>query len=107
VDENIVYTLVQKEVNLSSLHHLEEKEMNNLFHVNIQIKKMNIDALFNSGSQDNIIAADLVKKLGLEVHGHPSPYPLGWVNKFFSTVFGVFGMCDRWRGAQDISYKDG
>ena len=24
---------------------------------------------------------DLVCKLGLEVHDHPSPYPLGWVNK--------------------------
>ena len=24
---------------------------------------------------------NLVGKLGLEVHDHPSPYPLGWVNK--------------------------
>jgi hypothetical protein len=24
---------------------------------------------------------DLVNKLGLEVHDHPIPYPLGWVNK--------------------------
>ena len=24
---------------------------------------------------------DLVSKLGLEVHAHPIPYPLGWVNK--------------------------
>jgi hypothetical protein len=36
---------------------------------------------FNSGSQANLIATDLVNKLGLEVHDHPSPYPLGWVNK--------------------------
>jgi hypothetical protein len=36
---------------------------------------------FDSGSQANLIAMDLVNKLGLEVRDHPSPYPLGWVNK--------------------------
>ena len=29
----------------------------------------------------NLIGAELVNKLGLEVRDHPSPYPLGWVNK--------------------------
>jgi hypothetical protein len=37
--------------------------------------------LFDSGSQANLIASDLVNKLRLEVHAHPIPYPLGWVNK--------------------------
>jgi hypothetical protein len=57
VDENIVYTSVQKEVNLSSLHHQEEKEMTKLFHIKIQVKKTKIDALFDSGSQANLIAS--------------------------------------------------
>jgi hypothetical protein len=35
VDENIVCTSVQKEVKLSILHHKEEKEMPNLFHIKI------------------------------------------------------------------------
>jgi hypothetical protein len=35
VDENIVYTFVQKEVNLSNLRHKEEKEMTKLFHIKI------------------------------------------------------------------------
>jgi hypothetical protein len=43
VDENIV-TQVQKEVNLSILHHQEEKEMTKLFHIKIQVKKTKIDA---------------------------------------------------------------
>jgi hypothetical protein len=81
MDENIVYTYVQKEVNLSSLHHQEEKDMTKLFHIKIRVKKTKIDTLFDSGSQDNLIAVDLVKKLELEVHDHPCPYPLGWVNK--------------------------
>lgn len=29
----------------------------------------------------NLIVQNMVKKLGLEVHGHPSTNPLGWVNK--------------------------
>jgi hypothetical protein len=40
-----------------------------------------VDALFDFGSQANLIAEYLVNKLGLEVHDHPHPYPLGWVNK--------------------------
>jgi len=29
----------------------------------------------------NLIAAKMVKKLGLEFRDHLNPYPLGWVNK--------------------------
>jgi len=68
-------------VNLSNLHHREEKEMTKLFHIKIQVKETKIDALFDFGSLDNIIAVDLVKKLGLEVHGYAIPYSLVWVNK--------------------------
>ena len=39
VDDKIVYTFVQKEVNLSSLHHQEEKEMTKLFHIKIQSRR--------------------------------------------------------------------
>jgi hypothetical protein len=68
-------------VNLNILHHQEDKEITNRFHMNIQVNKTNIDSLFNYGSHDNIVAMDMVNKIGLEVHDHPSPYPLGWVNK--------------------------
>jgi hypothetical protein len=40
-----------------------------------------IDALFDFGSQVNLIATFMASKLGLEVHDHPIPYPLGWINK--------------------------
>jgi hypothetical protein len=68
-------------VNLSILHHEEEKEMTKFFHIKIQFKKTKIDAMFKYSSHDNLIATDLVNKLGLEVHDHHIPYPLGWVNK--------------------------
>jgi hypothetical protein len=68
VDEKIAYTSMQKEVNLSSLHHKKEKEMTKLFHIKIQVKKTKVDTLFISSLQANPIAIDLVNKLGLEVH---------------------------------------
>lgn len=55
--------------------------MTKLFHIKMQVKKTNIDALFVSGLQVNIIEEDLVKKWGLEVLDHLNPYPLGWVIK--------------------------
>jgi hypothetical protein len=76
-DENIVCTLVQKKVNLSSLHHKEEKEMNKLFYIKIQVKNTKVDALFDFSSHDNLVEVDLVSKIGLEVHDLPSPYTLG------------------------------
>ena len=81
VDENIVSTSMQKEVNLSSLQQQEEKEMTKLSHIKIQVKKTKINSLFDSVLQENLIAEEMVSKLGLEVHDHPNPYPLGWVNK--------------------------
>jgi hypothetical protein len=68
-------------VNLSILHHHEDKDMTKLFHIKIQVKKTKIDALFNSSSQASIIATNLINKLGMEFHDHSSPYTLGWVNK--------------------------
>jgi len=55
--------------------------MTKLFHIKIQVKKTKRDDVFDFGSQANLIAVDLVMKLGLEVHDYPSPYQLGWVNK--------------------------
>jgi hypothetical protein len=71
-DENIVCTSMQKEVNINILHSQEDKEMTKIFCIKIKVKKTEIDAMFDSGSHD------LVRNIGLEVHDHPSPYPLGW-----------------------------
>jgi hypothetical protein len=40
-----------------------------------------VDNLFHSSLETNLIVEDWVGKLGLDTHGHPFPYPLGWVNK--------------------------
>lgn len=45
----------------------DEKKQIELFHVKVQAKKTKIDALFDSGSQANLIADDLVKSLALPI----------------------------------------
>jgi hypothetical protein len=55
--------------------------MTKLFHIKIQVKKAKIDALFNSSSQVNLIATNMVNNLQLKFDDHLSPYSLGWVNK--------------------------
>jgi len=55
--------------------------MTKLFHIKKQVKKTKIGAPFESVSKDNLIVAELVKKLRLEVRDNPNPDPLGWVNK--------------------------
>ena len=52
-----------------------------LFHVRVISNHTNIDALFNSGSQANLISEYLVKMLNLETIPHNKPYHLGWIVK--------------------------
>jgi len=55
VDEKIVCTSVQKEVNLNILQHQEEKQMTKLFHIKIWVKETKIDTLLDFGSHANHI----------------------------------------------------
>jgi hypothetical protein len=57
----------------------QEKERIELFHIRVVSKHTNIDTLFDTGSQANLISEDIVKKLKLETIPHPKPYPLGWI----------------------------
>jgi hypothetical protein len=66
VEEKIVCTFMQdQEVNLSILHHKEEKEMKKLFYINIQIKNTKVDALFDYVSLANLIVEDQINNLGM------------------------------------------
>jgi len=81
VDKKIVCTIMQREVNMSSLHPKEENEMKRIIHINIQVKKTKVDTLFNSNLWVNVIVENLVIKLEFQDHDHSYPYPVGWVNK--------------------------
>ena len=57
----------------------QEKERIELFHIRVVSKHTKIDTLFDTGSQENLISEETVKKLKLEIIPHPKPYPLGWI----------------------------
>ena len=59
----------------------DEKRQIELFHVRVISKHTNIDTLFDSGSQENIISEDLVNRLNIETVPHHKPYPLGWITR--------------------------
>ena len=50
-----------------------------MFHVRVISNHTKIESLFDSGSQENLISEDLVKKLNLETMAHHKPHPLGWI----------------------------
>jgi hypothetical protein len=44
------------------------------------VKDCRIRTIIDSGSCNNLVSSDLVKKLGLPTHAHPKPYHLKWFN---------------------------
>ena len=58
-----------------SNYHIEapnEEKRIELFHVRVISKHTKVDTLFDSGSQENLISKELVKKLNLETIPHPN-----------------------------------
>lgn len=51
-----------------------------LFHIRVVVNHTKVETMFDTWSQENLIAKSLVKKLGLETKPHPMPYPLGWIH---------------------------
>ena len=66
---------------MSIFYHKEDKKLIKTVHTKIEVKNTKVNTLFDSNSQANLIASNLVNNFGLEVHDHPIPYPLGCVNK--------------------------
>ena len=54
----------------------EEEEC--LFHSQMWVKGSPLQFIFDSGSQKNLISAEVVKRLGLPTTTHPQPYTFEW-----------------------------
>jgi len=65
----------------SQLGHEEEKlQHRNLFHMFLIIKDRRVLTIIDSGSCNNLVHSDFVKKLGLTIRAHSKPYLLQWFN---------------------------
>jgi hypothetical protein len=68
-------TIVTKKVQPEDL---EEGER--LFHLQMWVKGTPLHFIVESGSQKNLILAEVIKRLKLTTTPHPHPYTTGWLN---------------------------
>ena len=56
------------------------EEGEHLFHSHIWVKGTPLHLIVDSGSQKNLISAEVVKPLGLSTTPHLQPYNIGWLH---------------------------
>jgi hypothetical protein len=58
----------------------EKQQSNNLFQTSFSIENRRAQVIIDSGSCNNLVSSDLVKKLGLTTRAWPHPYHIQWIN---------------------------
>jgi hypothetical protein len=59
----------------------DPKEAECLFHSKMWVKGSPLQLIVNSGSRNNLILVDFMKRLGLPTTTHPQPYTIGWLHQ--------------------------
>eukprot|EP00253_Pinus_taeda_P012214 PITA_12214 len=59
----------------------DPEEEERLFHSQMWVKGSLLQFIVDSGSQKNLISAEVVKRLGLPTTTHPQPYTIGWLHQ--------------------------
>jgi hypothetical protein len=59
----------------------DPEEGEHLFHSQMWVKGTPLHFIVDSGSQKNLISAEVVKQLGLSTTPHPQPYNIGWLRQ--------------------------
>jgi hypothetical protein len=59
----------------------EPEEGERLFHSQMWVKGTLLHFIIDSGSQKNLISAEVVKWLALPTTPHPQPYTIGWLRQ--------------------------
>jgi hypothetical protein len=60
---------------------IDPEEGERLFHSHMWVKGTLLHFIVDSGSQKNLISAEVVKQLGLSTTPHPQPYNIGWLRQ--------------------------
>jgi hypothetical protein len=59
----------------------EPEEGEHLFHSQMWVKGTPLHFIVDSGSQKNLISAEVIKRLALPTTPHPQPYTIGWLHQ--------------------------
>ena len=79
IDADPSATVATAKIQKNELEDPEEEER--LFHSQMWVKGSPIQFIVDSGSQKNLISAEVVKRLGLPTTSHPQPYTIGWLHQ--------------------------
>jgi hypothetical protein len=60
---------------------IDPEEGERLFHSQMWVKGTPLHFIVDSGSQKNLISAEVVKQLRLSTTPHPQPYNIGWLHQ--------------------------
>ena len=71
---------MQRTLSTQLEHEPEMLQRHNLFHTFLIVKDCRVCTIIDSGSCNNLVSLDLVKKLGLTTYAHSKPYHLEWFN---------------------------
>ena len=71
---------MQRTLSTQLEHEPEMLQCHNLFHTFLIVKDCRVCTIIDSGSCNNLVTSDLVKKLGLTTRAHSIPYHLKWLN---------------------------
>jgi hypothetical protein len=58
---------------------IDPEEGEGLFHSHMWVKGTPLHFIVDSGSQKNLISAEVIKQLGLSTTPHPHPYNIRWL----------------------------
>ena len=59
----------------------DSEEEDRLFHSHMWVKGSPLQFIINSGSQKNLISAEVVKRFGFPTTVEPHPYTIGWLHQ--------------------------
>jgi hypothetical protein len=64
----------------AQIDHAGKIQRHNLFHIFFIINDCRVLTIIGSGSCNNLVNSEVVKKLGLTKRAHPHPYNIQWFN---------------------------
>jgi hypothetical protein len=72
--------IIVQRVLSAQMEQAEQQERHNLFQTFFIINNLRARVIIDSGSCNNFMSSDLIKKLGLTTRPHPHPYHIQWLN---------------------------
>ena len=74
------YTCVVRKFMLSQKYE-DDTQHDKLFHTRCTVHGSLFDLIIDSGSQENIVGRDVVKRMRMTTEAHPNPYTIGWIKE--------------------------